>query len=75
MCKQQEAAVHSCHILSKQPDNLVVIYQYTNQTLKLTENVWDSLISILINLHLVWWIKHVNKACEQGLCWLGLTGV
>lgn len=38
MCQQQAAAAHSCHRVNRQPDNLVVIYQYT-ETLKLTENI------------------------------------
>lgn len=48
MCQQQAAAVHGCHIVNSQPDNLVVIYQFTEQTLKLTENIWDSAVNTYI---------------------------
>lgn len=53
MCQQQEAAVHGYHTVNNQPDNLVVIYQFTEQTLKLTENIRDSAVNTCINLHLM----------------------
>lgn len=53
MCQQQEAAVHGYHIVNSQPDNLVVIYQFTEQTLRLTENIWDFDVNTCINLCLM----------------------
>lgn len=53
MCQQQAAAVHGCHIVNSQPDNLVVIYQFREQALKLTENIWDSAVNTYTNLCLM----------------------
>lgn len=72
MCQQQAAAVHGCHIVNSQPDNLVMIYQFTEQTLKLTGNIWDSTVNTYISLfdviNLSVQIQHVNLGS-------GLSGV